>query len=35
MINHLPPFTGMNPPAENLARYLLERIRERMRSMIV
>jgi len=25
MINHLPPFTGMNPPAENLARYFLAR----------
>jgi len=33
MINDLPPFTTINPSAENLARYFFERTREQMRSM--
>ena len=33
MINNWPPFTGMYGSAENPARYILERIRERIRSM--
>ena len=33
MINDLPPFSEINPSAENLARYFFEQTKERMRSM--
>jgi len=33
MINDLPPFTMINPSAENLVRYFFEQTREQMRSM--
>ncbi len=33
MINDLPPFTTLNPSAENLARYFFEETRKQIRSM--
>jgi 6-pyruvoyltetrahydropterin/6-carboxytetrahydropterin synthase len=33
MINELPPFTTINPSAENLARYFFDKTRDQMREM--